>query len=308
MQIHLAPDDGYFRVRHVGDAENMAELGKEHLKFGPGGLTALDTRLKRIAPGFFEIHQGFGPASDVASTVLFRTKNIVGNLAVDHVFGPTDTLHGLLGSADYTWYGAFVKYYTSPLSGRYQIRNSADDNPMLEILQDSLSFGPGGEIALDTWLRRVGAGIFELRYEIIPPADGAGKIGHSDARFGYVYATNLDATNFAMASITIGSYLVITTDRVLQNVAADAAIITGGQFSLARLPRDTSGYVLEAQGAGFDPMYVDPDYRYAPAAHQHSAEDITSGGVTADVNVAKVGGGTRTLHFSHGLYTGYTDS
>lgn len=31
-------------------------------------------------------------------------------------------------------------------------------------------------------------------------------------------------------------------------------------------------------------------------------------GVTANVAVAKVGGGTRTLHFKNGLYTGYTDS
>ena len=33
-----------------------------------------------------------------------------------------------------------------------------------------------------------------------------------------------------------------------------------------------------------------------------------SQGVTADVAVAKVGGGTRTLHYSQGLYVGYTDS
>jgi hypothetical protein len=31
-------------------------------------------------------------------------------------------------------------------------------------------------------------------------------------------------------------------------------------------------------------------------------------GTTEDVAVAKVGGGTRTLHFEYGLYTGYTDS
>ncbi|MDP2942410.1 MAG: hypothetical protein Q8O36_02715 [Candidatus Omnitrophota bacterium] len=31
-------------------------------------------------------------------------------------------------------------------------------------------------------------------------------------------------------------------------------------------------------------------------------------GVTANVAVAKVGGGTRTLHYKDGLYTGYTDS
>lgn len=37
-------------------------------------------------------------------------------------------------------------------------------------------------------------------------------------------------------------------------------------------------------------------------------EDSLTGGATADVAVAKVGGGTRTLHFTSGLYTGYTDS
>lgn len=37
------------------------------------------------------------------------------------------------------------------------------------------------------------------------------------------------------------------------------------------------------------------------------ATDGTAG-ATANVAVAKVGGGTRTLHFKNGLYTGYTDS
>ncbi len=40
---------------------------------------------------------------------------------------------------------------------------------------------------------------------------------------------------------------------------------------------------------------------------RHLASDGTKG-ATADVAVAKVGGGTRTLHFKDGLYTGYTDS
>jgi hypothetical protein len=39
-----------------------------------------------------------------------------------------------------------------------------------------------------------------------------------------------------------------------------------------------------------------------------SADIITSGGVTEDVAVAKVGGGTRTMHFVNSKYTGYTDS
>ncbi len=39
-----------------------------------------------------------------------------------------------------------------------------------------------------------------------------------------------------------------------------------------------------------------------------SASSIDRDGTTADIPVAKVGGGTRTLHFVHGLYTGYSDS
>ncbi len=40
---------------------------------------------------------------------------------------------------------------------------------------------------------------------------------------------------------------------------------------------------------------------------RHQSSDGTKG-ATADVAVAKVGGGTRTLHYKDGLYTGYTDS
>jgi hypothetical protein len=43
------------------------------------------------------------------------------------------------------------------------------------------------------------------------------------------------------------------------------------------MPRGTSGYVLEAEGGGFDPMYVDPNGRYSPAAHNHAASNISSG-------------------------------
>lgn len=40
---------------------------------------------------------------------------------------------------------------------------------------------------------------------------------------------------------------------------------------------------------------------------RHLSGDGTRG-LTADVAVAKVGGGTRTLHYKDGLYVGYTDS
>jgi len=40
---------------------------------------------------------------------------------------------------------------------------------------------------------------------------------------------------------------------------------------------------------------------------RHLASDGTKG-KTENVAVAKVGGGTRTLHYKDGLYAGYTDS
>jgi hypothetical protein len=36
------------------------------------------------------------------------------------------------------------------------------------------------------------------------------------------------------------------------------------------IPWTAAGYVLEAQGTGFYPMYVNPNGRYAPAAHNHA--------------------------------------
>lgn len=40
---------------------------------------------------------------------------------------------------------------------------------------------------------------------------------------------------------------------------------------------------------------------------RHISQDGTKG-KTEDVACAKVGGGTRTLHYKDGLYVGYTDS
>jgi hypothetical protein len=83
------------------------------------------------------------------------------------------------------------------------------------------------------------------------------------------------------------------------------------------MPRGTAGLVLEAQGAGFYCMYVDPNGRYAPAAHDHngvysavghthSMDDIINGGVTANVIVGDGAGGTKTLHFTNGKYSSTT--
>lgn len=42
-------------------------------------------------------------------------------------------------------------------------------------------------------------------------------------------------------------------------------------------------------------------------SHAGRITTLETTGVTANVDVAKVGGGIRTLHFINGLFTGYTD-
>jgi len=79
-----------------------------------------------------------------------------------------------------------------------------------------------------------------------------------------------------------------------------ASKITSGKFLLARLPEGTGGYVLEAQGAGFDPMYVNPNGRYSPAGHGHAAGDIVSG-VLAEARIPNVF--TGQINFQGGIVT-----
>jgi hypothetical protein len=62
-------------------------------------------------------------------------------------------------------------------------------------------------------------------------------------------------------------------------------------------------------GTPLHTVYGDGDTEVAGRmwAQGYHAADFTVG-ATNDVAVAKVGGGTRTIHFKDGLYTGYTDS
>ncbi|HSV49808.1 MAG TPA: hypothetical protein VLH35_05785, partial [Candidatus Acidoferrales bacterium] len=88
---------------------------------------------------------------------------------------------------------------------------------------------------------------------------------------------------------------------------ADEFLTEVGELALANMPQGgsgDSGKVLTSQGDGNWPQYLDVDDLISSV----SADSIDRGGTTANVPVAKVGGGTRTLHFSHSKYTGYTDS
>jgi hypothetical protein len=54
-----------------------------------------------------------------------------------------------------------------------------------------------------------------------------------------------------------------------------------------------------------------PNLSFVPMAVAEAIRQLVaslSHGKTEDVDVAKVGGGTRTLHFKDGLYIGSTDS
>ena len=72
-------------------------------------------------------------------------------------------------------------------------------------------------------------------------------------------AGNLSISGYGnLGSLQIGGTQVISSGRVLQNLSADASLITSGRFSLSRMPYGASGYVLTGQGTGVDPVYIDP--------------------------------------------------
>jgi hypothetical protein len=129
-----------------------------------------------------------------------------------------------------------------------------------------------------------------------PFSDATYDLGSGSFRWSGLYVAGLANIGW----LSVGGFIVITSGRVLQNVTADAGIITSGRFTAAKLPEGASGYVLEAQGAGFDPMYVNPNGRYAPAGHGHAAGDITSG-IMAEDRLPDVY--TKKMYFYGGIVT-----
>jgi hypothetical protein len=89
---------------------------------------------------------------------------------------------------------------------------------------------------------------------IRPYADGSDDLGSDSFRFN---------------KLKLKDSLHVAGVEVVQNT---------GRVNINAIPRDTAGLILEAQGTGFYPMYVNPNGRYIPAAHSHS-EVFPSGGV-----------------------------
>ena len=85
-----------------------------------------------------------------------------------------------------------------------------------------------------------------LNHLIRPNSDGSDDLGNGTFRFGSAYLKN---------------NLYVAGWEVVANT---------GRINMSSMPRDTSGLVLEAQGVSNYPIYVDPNGRYAPAAHNHA--------------------------------------
>jgi hypothetical protein len=330
----------------IPTATQSGSVGAHHIGHEYGDATGTQWAEPLSSNGGWDPLNGWigptyiGPFNDAPAFTYFRTLNKAGVNVLDHFFCPTSDKHGVLGGTNNHWKEVHAMNFFAPDDGAYRVRVVGDLNPLSEFGKEALKFGDGGTSALDTWLKRVGAGQFELRYDLLPTADNSGNLGASDKRFGHIYASNFhlgnmipqaddtydvgsseyewrdlylagkimavgggvacnlspdadgewdlgDATHrYASISVSdfgsfgqvkIGNTAVITNGSVLQNVSADASIITSGQFALGQLPRDTAGYVLEAEGAGLNPMYINPNGRYTPAGHNHAAGNITSG-------------------------------
>jgi hypothetical protein len=270
-----AEPHGDFHVKVEGEANPRARLTHEDVEFGPGGASAIDVYLKRIGTSTFELKARYlAPETDNLLEFGSPTKKVAKVYATS-ILLPSD------GFLHITVYG--------------------EANPKARLVQDALTFGSGGASTPDTWLKRIGANQFETSGDLIPEADNARTLGTVLKQFKELNVVTLYVNGLGKVGwLSIADFIVITSERVLQNVTANAAIVTSGRFPLGRLPVGTSGYVLEAEGGGYDPMYVDPNGRYQPAGHNHAAGNITSG-VLDEARCPNVYSGV--IHFNGGIVT-----
>ncbi len=259
------PGAGYVRCRVPGENALM-QLTQNTLEFG-GGTAALDVYLKRIAEETFEVKAvRVQPAGDNVTE---------------------------LGSAE----KRFKKLYLADMMLASDL-NINKTSPAINLRTSDAIKATFGFDDVNAFLSaQSGDLVLSAATGVVRPyADATYDLGNASFSWSGLYVAGVGSLGW----LSIGGYTVITNTRVLQNVTADAAIIASGRFAADRLPEGTGGYVLEAQGAGYDPMYVNPNGRYTPAGHVHAAGDITSGTV-AEARLPSVYAGQVT--FNGGIVT-----
>jgi hypothetical protein len=282
--------DGYARIKTVGESNPKAQFSKDMLQFGPGGESALDTWLHRIAPGVFEVKTDLVPLLDNSGKIGYGVGPLRwSELHVKDAYADNYHFTGnLIPAADNT----------------YDLGEGVTPYRWRDLYLAGAIKALAGGVALN----------------LLPDVNATRDLGSSTVKWSNLYLSGVCDVN---GWLNVAGFTVITNARVLQNVTAAAGIITSGRFPLARLPDGISayflkaqgagfdpvyallsagdipsldaskitsgrfplarlldgiaGYVLEAEGAGYDPMYVNPNGRYAPAAHNHAAADIISG-------------------------------
>ncbi|MDH5690713.1 MAG: hypothetical protein OEY81_04735, partial [Candidatus Bathyarchaeota archaeon] len=118
--------------------------------------------------------------------------------------------------------------------------------------------GPKSDTAAIVYFRTKNkAGTSPVDHHFNPSDHEHGILGSETERWLEIWVKYLDVSAQAkLAQLNIGEEIVITSARVLQNVLADAVIITSGNFAMERMPRGDDGKFLRAYGAGYDPMYA----------------------------------------------------
>ncbi len=135
-------------------------------------------------------------------------------------------------------------------SGSYFNSNAEIDkaSPCLNLMTSRTLKAAFGHDGANTFLVSYAGDLiaYSANHLIRPITDGSDDLGNGSFRFGSAYLKN---------------NLYVAGWEVVANT---------GRINMSSMPRDTSGFVLEAQGVNNYPTYVDPNGRYTPAAHNHA--------------------------------------
>jgi hypothetical protein len=262
----LLPTDGYVCIRAEGQQPHV-QLTKDTLAFGPGGISVTDAELKRVGAGQLQFRDDLLPVADNSGNLGNDTKRIY----------------------------------------RIRANNIVGNNITATEKADVLLLWVGGSQVITSG--RVLQNIAGINTDLVPTVDNALNLGTDDYRMYRVRTNNLVSNSLSvigqgdLGSISIGGTVIVTTARVLQNVTADAAIITSGvfdvaripnldaskitsgNFPLARLPQGANRYFLMGKGVGYDTVFdlvywsdiQEKPSTYPPSGHTHDAADIASG-------------------------------